>query len=288
MCEMNRWLLIDDGPASGAENMARDEHLLARAGAAPGAPVLRLYSFRPPAITIGYHQRPERAIDFAAARADGVDVVRRVTGGRALLHDGELTYCVVSPLSAPRAPISTELYLRISEALAGALRSIGVRAEVSRGAPGRAMGAAAPCLLSTTRWELTARGRKIAGSAQRSMRGAVLQHGSILLTDASARIERYARSPRGRLAGKVTSVSEELGRAVEPGALADAIKRSFAASFGIEWEPFAFSAEEEREVEALAREKERELSALPTRSEPRDAAPAPRGALRAAGREVVT
>jgi lipoate-protein ligase A len=272
---MERWFFIDDGPATGAVNMATDEFLLARAERKGMFPILRLYSFDPPAITIGYHQELDRALDMETVRADSVDVVRRVTGGRALLHDGELTYCVVAPTGAEGAgAASTVTYLGISAALAAALRSIGVAAEVSRGERMRGTtGAAAPCLLSTTRYELTARGRKIAGSARRAARGAFLQHGSILLTLASARIARYVRGENEALARRITSVSEELGREPDAAALRSSIREAFGEAFHVEWIPFSPTADDEREVRRLAVAKDRELSAGPAPA-PRHGAPA--------------
>ena len=119
---MAGWFLIDDEPASGARNMAVDEFLLKRAEKKGGAPVLRLYSFSPPAITIGYHQDAERVIDMSAASADGLDVVRRITGGRALLHDGELTYSVTAPLGPPFGQGLADTFLLIAGVIVSALR----------------------------------------------------------------------------------------------------------------------------------------------------------------------
>lgn len=259
---MDRWRFIDDGPATGAENMARDEYLLERVEREGGAPILRLYSFHPPAITIGAHQDVARALDLEAVRADSMDVARRVTGGRALLHEGELTYCVVGPRGALGGGL-TGTYLRISEALAAALRAIGVDAEVARGRrAARPTAGAAPCLASTTRHELVVRGRKIAGSAERMTRNGFLQHGSILLTSASARIVRYTRELCGAGAEgliRITSVSEELGLAPVEGELRSAIRNAFVEAFGVAWTSFALSPAEERQVRSRALFKEREF-----------------------------
>ena len=115
---MERWFLLDDNPASGARNMALDEFLLDKAERERMPPLLRLYAFDPPAVTIGHHQGSAHGLDLELLRRDGVEVVRRFTGGRALLHAGELTYCVVAGTDRP--PFDTHLqasYLRISEAL---------------------------------------------------------------------------------------------------------------------------------------------------------------------------
>jgi lipoyl(octanoyl) transferase len=301
MGEMDRWRFIDDCPATGAENMARDEYLLDRIEREGGAPILRLYSFHPSAITIGAHQDVSRALDLEAVRADSLDVARRVTGGRALLHEDELTYCVVGPRGALGDGLMGT-YLRISEALAAALRSIGVadaRVERRTRAPRPGAGTA-PCLASTTRHELAVRGRKIAGSAERLTRNGFLQHGSILLTNASARITRYTRGAGGTTSEDligVTSVSEELGTAPSDGELRSAIRGAFAEAFGVAWSAFALSPAEAREVRARALLKEREfLEILARRCLPSGAVaralPCPVGetpsGLPAARREVAT
>ena len=258
---MDRWFLLMSPAAPGAENMALDEALLERAERG-AAPVLRLYSFDPPAITIGAHQDPSRALDLGAVRAGGVDVVRRTTGGRALLHAGELTYCVAAPSRDGRFGRSvTDCYRRISEALALALRNLGVSASVSRGGRESARGAAPPpCLSSVTRWELSAGGRKIAGSSQRTTASAFIQHGSILLRPGSERIERYVPGPRDALGSRITNVADELGRDVDAGELRDAVAEAFRARFGIAWEPLALSLPEREAVDERSRAKRAELA----------------------------
>ena len=257
---MERWLFLDSGSAPGAENMALDELLLERAERQGGAPVLRLYSFDPPAITIGCHQNPALILDVARVRADGLDCVRRITGGRALLHEGELTYCVVAPAGSALFDAGPgEAYRRISAAISAALRSLGVDAGVSRGReiPGP-RGTAAPCLSSVTRWELAVGGKKIAGSAQRTTAAAFLQHGSILMRNGSERIVNYLRAASGALKGRVTSVSEELGRPVGGEELRMSIATAFSGMFDIEWEPMRLSDRDEAEIAVRALAKRRE------------------------------
>jgi lipoate-protein ligase A len=263
---MDRWLLLDDVPAPGAENMARDELLFERA-ARGGSPILRLYSFEPAAITIGYHQDPDRILDLGAMRADHIDFVRRVTGGRALLHDGELTYCIAAPVGAMHADTRPgDAYLGISEALCAALRSIGVDASVSRGREhDRATGMIPPCLCSVSRHELTARGRKIAGSARRTTAAAFLQHGSILLRPGSARIAKYVRGSWDMIEHGITSVADELEGAIDPEALRSALVKSFSDRFGVEWSPFCLSGNDEDEVRRRALAKRGEASGISVR-----------------------
>ncbi len=245
---MERWFLFDDGPSTGARNMAVDEVLLGKVENECSAPILRLYSFDPPAVTVGYHQGAGHGLDRERLERDGVDVVKRFTGGRALLHDGELTYCIVAGTDRP--PFDTHLqdsFLRISEALVHALRSIGVDARVSNG---RTVNASRifskPCLDSVSRHEITAGGRKIVASAQRRSKRSFLQHGSILLTPASERIVDYLPGGRVTLAGRATSVYAEIGREVDTSLVRRAVAEGFEEIFRVSFEGFRLSEEEER------------------------------------------
>jgi len=260
---MDRWLFLDSDPAPGVENMALDELLLERAERRDGVPVVRLYSFDPPAITFGAHQDPEKILDLDAARTDGLDCVRRITGGRALLHDGELTYCVVAPARCARFGAGlNETHLRISDALAAAIGSLGCAAEVSRGRErSRPKGIPPPCLSSVTRCELTVGGRKIAGSAQRQTAAAFLQHGSLLVRPGSERIVKYLRGSWDSLEGRITTIEGELGRPVDDSLLRGTIANAFSAFFEIEWEPLRLSEPEEEWVASRARAKRREMDA---------------------------
>jgi len=246
---MERWFLFDDDPAPGARNMAMDELLLGKMERECIAPLLRLYSFDPAAITIGFHQAPAPGLDRERIERDAVDVVKRFTGGRALLHDGELTYCIVA--RTDRSPFDTHLhasYMRISEALVRALRSIGVDASISDGRPPPgAHQLSKSCLDSVGRHEITARGRKIVASAQRRTRNSFLQHGSVLLTPASGRIVDYLLGERVSLSERATSISEELGGEVEPSLVRKAVVKGFEETFRISFAGLGLS-EEEREV----------------------------------------
>jgi lipoate-protein ligase A len=191
------WL---DAPGGVREQMARDAALLAQAVAAPDpGTLLRLYTFAPPGITLGRAQDPGRELDLAALARDGVAHAVRPTGGRAIWHDEEWTFALVTRLGAGGwAPTPAAAYARTAELLATALRSLGVPVTLAPGtrrgpgAPRDRHGAAPPCFASTARHELLLHGRKLAGIAQRVVRGGLLQQGSILLGDSHARLARYA------------------------------------------------------------------------------------------------
>ncbi len=184
---MNSFRVILDAEADGRRNMAIDEAMLRRANDCPDpVTTLRLYLWEPAAVSLGYAQNPEKAVRFDFCRQQGIDVVRRPTGGRAVLHDRELTYSVVSnELEAFGGSGILDCYLVIARALHGALAAIGCPARISPGSRKRKDSLPspmdAPCFVSTSRYEITAGGRKLIGSAQRRLKRSFLQHGSILI-----------------------------------------------------------------------------------------------------------
>jgi lipoyl(octanoyl) transferase len=182
----NEWVIEEAFEMSGAYHMQRDEELALQRTKDPGLPnVLRLYSWEPAALSLGY-QQPIDSVDLDACREDGVHVVRRPTGGRAVLHKNELTYAVI--WSVPFEIGINASHNLIVEMLVRSLSTLGegalvlsdptasIKAEYQ---PGSLANAA--CFLSTSRHEVTFDGKKTIGSAQRRFGNVLLQHGSILL-----------------------------------------------------------------------------------------------------------
>jgi lipoate-protein ligase A len=260
---MERWFLLDDGPGPAAWNMAQDEFLLSIVERERAVAILRLYSFDPPAITIGYHQNPDQVLDMRTIERDRVDVVRRYTGGRALLHDDELTYCLVARREVP--PFDSHLYdcyREISLALVLALRSLGVDAALSDGRAGQAdRRLTRPCLDSTGRCEITAGARKIVASAQRRTRSALLQHGSIFLSSASGRIATYLCGEWPVIGDRLTGVAEVLGGEIALVSVKRAVVEAFERIFRISFMPLRPSSRDREEVERRARGKQTGRSA---------------------------
>ncbi len=223
---------------SGAVLMLEDQDLLERCERADCGPVLRFYEWNVPTMSLGFHQG-EESLDFARLSAAGVPWVRRPTGGAAVLHSEELTYAVILPLGAqPGAAALVQEY--VARAIARGLQAVGVAAEVDeRGEPMAALPNRVSCFVRTSRWEVTAHGKKLVGSAQRKLTRAILQHGSILTGDDHLRIVDFLRTTdehsrellRTKLAAKATSASAELGRAVRPDDLRAAMERSFIEVF---------------------------------------------------------
>lgn len=263
---MSAWRLIESGYADGATNMAVDEAIVAAVARGDQPPTLRLYGWRPPAVSLGYFQPLDEGIDVAAAQARGYGIVRRPTGGRAILHADELTYSVCVRQDQVRGGASTmQSYREISRGIVAGLELLG--AQVSLGdesgarSAGPAEGAARPiCFAKTARCDLQAEGRKVVGSAQVRRDGAILQHGSIPLTidleDQVAVMPGGDRRVASRvLAGAAMSVSELLGRPVSYEELSAAIAQGFAAALGVALTPAGLSPAEEADAERLRAEK---------------------------------
>ena len=242
MAELRRLRVLLDGAAPGTVNMDRDRELLA--AHRPGDdPVLRLYRWSPPALSLGYNQDQE-SFDRDAARAAGLDLVRRPTGGRAILHADELTYAVIGSSPGPVFGDSLhDVYMTINRALVAFLRELGAPAEISDGEP-RAAARGNLCFRSAGRYEISVGGRKLVGSAQRRTRGCFLQHGSILAGPGHLDLPRYlvpeadgAGTSRETLAAATTDLVQVLDRNLDAAALdelARVLVGCFAAALDLE------------------------------------------------------
>jgi len=232
-------ILWCDGAHDAPENMERDRALL-RAAETGSDPVLRLFQFKPPGITIGVHQRAEDELDLGRLAADGIVWAQRPTGGRAILHVEEWTYSFATPIGDPAwGGRRDDAYRRVSRLVVASLVRLGVPAEFAsardegpgRGpGPRRAHGVAPPCFASTARHEVVLQGRKLVGSAQRRTATALLQQGSLLLGPGHLRLVDYLRMPdpdrtaeRERLARAATDAGAWLGNDAPLARWADAL-----------------------------------------------------------------
>lgn len=236
--------LIFDPPAAGAWNMAVDEALLESA-AERGAATLRFYQWNEPTLSLGYFQAAADRELHTASRA--CPLVRRASGGGAIIHDRELTYSIALPLRDVRTKAATELYDACHETLVAALAEFGVAAALHQPsstactADGKGRGADQPflCFLRRSCGDIVCGAVKIVGSAQRRRRGAVLQHGSILLD-------------QSRCAPELPGIAQLSGSAVEPNELAGGWAKRLEKRLGVRLDPGTRSAEEETAAANLA------------------------------------
>jgi lipoate-protein ligase A len=231
-----RWRLLLDGPGDGAWNMAVDAALL-RSAQQGALPTLRFYSWDGAWLSLGLSQTLDPARRDGCRQA-GVGVVRRATGGRAVLHGADLTYAVVAPSARlPRGLRAT--YALLGEALWQGLASLGIAADRSGSEASGPRSGEFDCFQSLATDELCVAGRKLAGSAQRRTQQGVLQHGSLRL----APDPPQARTAAGLELGAATSLAE-LGFAFPPERVRDALIAGFAGVLGVALEPGSLAAEE--------------------------------------------
>lgn len=212
------WRLLLDPPASAAWNMSLDEALLECALEQP--PTLRFYTWSEPSVSLGYRQAAPAWLERCERLS--VPVVRRVSGGGAVLHAGDLTYAVITPLSVRELPGDLRgSYEWIRNVLVDGLRAAGLDVQPSRAETGAER--LALCFAGATGLEIELERVKLVGSAQRRTRWGFLQHGSIRLADDSALYEA--------LPGQSPAWSPDLEK-LEPGAVQEALCQAFARALG--------------------------------------------------------
>ena len=186
-------LILPHRRAPGAAQMALDAALLAWASAGAGHSVFRTYGWSRPTLSLGRAEPFPAGWDEEALRRAGVDVVRRPTGGDAVLHDEELTFAVGAALPGPWGLRPRGFADLVAEALARALRTAGIEAERTTRASeiGVARPGAHPCFARTAAGEVRVGRFKVAGIASRFTRGAALSHASVPLTGAFRDVARF-------------------------------------------------------------------------------------------------
>ena len=211
---------IDTGENNGAMNMAIDEALLIAQSEKRLPPAIRVYRFVPPTLSIGYFQSAEKEVDIEHCRDKGFGYVRRPTGGRAVLHDKELTYSVT--ISYPHKILEMNLLDSFHYLSTGIIRAIGVLGGNAYFSEREDSEISSPsCFASPTFSDILINGRKVVGSAQMRNKYGLLQHGSILL-HVSIEDIFYCFKIKDRLKAKIieqakfkiSSLSDEMGKVI--------------------------------------------------------------------------
>lgn len=260
---MRHWRLLPFVCLRASENMAEDEaiFLLSRDRRAPS---VRFYTWISPAVSVGYFQQVGREIDLAACRRHGVDIVRRPTGGKAVLHGQDLTYAVAG--IAHRDGFTADIlgnYRRISRCLIRGLHKMGIRVQAAdEGRHPREMPAQSSCFSVPSRYELLVRKRKICGSAQVRAHGAFLQHGSLLMAfDPLRTAELLSPGSDGcdgqvdRLRRSVTSLCDEGITLPDVETICGIMKEGFETELGVHLEEAGLTPDEEALKERLLKDK---------------------------------
>jgi lipoate-protein ligase A len=261
---LQQWRLLITPPSQGAWNMAVDEAILEAVEQKSVLPTLRLYSWDPPCLSIGYAQ-PSADIDLPRLFALGWHWVRRPTGGRAILHTDELTYSVIAPFSDPRVSGGVlESYQRLSYALLTALHVLQIPAVSQPGkSPANNQENGAVCFEVPSNYEITVQGKKLIGSAQARRKNVILQHGTFPLRGDLTRItqvlaftDESARSDAAlRLLSHATTSEGLLGTGVSWQEAVDAVISGFQSELNLDFIREPLSPLEISRAEQLLHEK---------------------------------
>lgn len=233
-------------PRSGAENMARDSALMERARQT-GEHIFSVYSWESPTLSLGRNQTARDRYNMEEIERRGMDVVRRPTGGRALVHWREVTYSVAGPIAGEDS--LGESYEAVNRILLHALGALGVDARQARGGPRTPAPGNTPCFAAPAEGELVSSGSKLVGSAQVRENGAMLQHGSILIHDDQGIIASLLLEPSPNVhSPSAATLTAALGREPSVREVGDALFDAVKSLEDRHAEPLA-----ETEVQAITR-----------------------------------
>ena len=263
------WRLIEDGPGDGKLNMAIDRAILTACDQGQAPATLRLYGWDKPTLSIGYSQNELRDVNTVQCERKNIPIVRRFTGGRALLHQYELTYSLVAPIPHPRFPGNlVGAFGAVSKAVIISLEKAGVVKPEISGKDKRSLGdgnkRSPACFSTSNHWEITVEGKKLAGSAQRRLSGAFLQHGSILLDwdpELAHSLFRYSSESEqaqglNSLIWGTSTLKEVLSIKPEWGEVAHCFVEGFQQTFPGYWKPETLNSFETELVKEYLEENE--------------------------------
>lgn len=262
--EKSTWRLIEHPPAKGAWNMAVDEAILESVYNGASPPTLRLYAWQPACLSLGHAQRLSEA-NIEILDQQGWDLVRRPTGGRAILHVDELTYSVIAHQSEPRVRGGVlESYLRLSKALLEALQKLGLSPEANENKSNNKPPEPNPvCFEVPSNYEITVNGKKLIGSAQARRKEGILQHGALPLYGDLTRIITALRfkdadaqaDAKTRLLDHATTVERELGQIINWETASQAFQGAFQSVLNLDLEPGKLTETETQQAQQLVSEK---------------------------------
>jgi lipoate-protein ligase A len=261
---MKQWRFIFTSANDAFFNMALDEAILQSCRRGQALPTLRLYLWMPPGVSIGYFQSLEKTVDLNKCKKNNIDVVRRITGGRAVLHENEITYSLCASVKEyPELGENiNETYRKISFALLESLKALRVFGEWVKPKRERIQvnensDLSKPCFMSNSRYEITVEGKKLIGSAQRRFQNCFIQHGSIPLGKGKVNLpdllseENNKEKMKQELEGKSTNLEKILKRKVGYEEVISALRKGFCDFFEVEMVEKDLTPEEIETAQAL-------------------------------------
>lgn len=248
-----RLRLLNTGSSTGQMNMAVDSAILTgvREGTSPAT--IRFFRWASPTLSIGYAQEPEKDFRLDLLEKNGIDLVRRPTGGGAILHERDLCYSVAASLSDPRFPSTLRgSYGMIGEAVILFLNTLGIDAQWGGGKVRGWRPSGAACFDSASPFEILTKGRKIVGSAQRRTSGAFLQQGSIMLDGEPETIRAFVRSGPSEISRE--NRQRRFPKRSTATLPVDLLKECFEKTFGVECVPGSLTPREKALLEEIVKE----------------------------------
>ncbi|MBD1373200.1 lipoate--protein ligase family protein [Hazenella sp. IB182357] len=258
---MKKWRFLPYKKYQGAYNMAIDEAIMEAMREKTVEPTIRFYGWMPTTLSIGYFQRVEEEIDLQQLKRQQIDLVRRMTGGRAVLHDQELTYSIIMPENYPGLPHTiSESYRILSTGLLLGYKKLGIDAELAKPSRKKEPILSAACFDQPSDYELIVGGKKMAGSAQLRQRGVVLQHGSILVHFNKDKLRsllkhRNDQQLKVHFANHASAINERCDHPRSFQEIQHAFHQGFSEALQDELSREELTLKEKKRVEALAREK---------------------------------
>lgn len=260
------WYLLDTDYNDAAINMAIDEALLIWNSEGKTRPVIRFYGWSKPSLSLGHFQCAEKTIDFSGVEKHRCDVVRRLTGGSAVLHDDEITYSITVPENHPKIPATVnEAYYVLSQGILKGYEYLGIEAQFAIPEKELRKERTAVCFEKPAIYEMIVDGKKISGNAQTRKNGVLLQHGSIplrfnldMLFDLfQFSTEERRIKQRNKFAEKAVSIYDVTKQEFTYEQLRDAFTEGFAQSLQIKLETLVLSDDDWKFIHELANSKYR-------------------------------
>lgn len=236
-------LIIDREPLKGSWNMAVDDYLFRSLGEEPRT-YLRFYRWKRPTASIGYSQKASKVVDVDYCGKNGIDIVRRITGGKMVLHHKEVTYSVCSSDEEIFPPNLAGSYSLVSQALMRGLERMGLHPCLADSSPDFYARGDLPCFSYPARNEVEVMGKKIIGSAQKRVGSKFLQHGSIPLEEDEELLQSVSTLPEKSGNIRMISIHEAVGKKVSFDWVVEHLEQGFSEFFGVRFRLKTFSSDE--------------------------------------------
>jgi len=253
--DRREWSLIrETDPHPGSWNMAVDDFLFRSLSDEPQT-FLRFYRWKRPTASLGYSQDIRKVLDVEYCQKHGIDIVRRMTGGKLVLHSREVTYSLCSSDSGTFTSTIADSYRLVSQALMRGLEKMGLRPCLADAPPVSYVRGNLPCFSYPARDEIEVDGKKIIGSAQKRTGSKFIQHGSIPLEEDDRLLETISLLEKNKGEVRMASLSQALGRQVRFDRAVECLTSGISEFFNVELAPKEFNAGERKLISEIEKER---------------------------------